>query len=315
MKLIESSYEIVPQAPGVMGMCKQVELAARNCYQSFDKITEKSYEKLLTHLGNNGHMSPFAHGSVYLKFPIDCNKDVYNHIKEYQDNFWSKVVIENGNTHGVPSESGYYVATNMRVIRENCWEDDLKYWCEPTEFHPKRTTVKINCSIGISRELNRHSTVLAIAESSTRYCNYSKDKFGNELTYVIPHWIIGRIKEVANSVESLTNLSNSYILDEPTTSDIICKHMRCLDRASNCWYESLEKAESDYLYLLTDECGLRPQDARSVLPLDTATTVYYTAFDSDWKEIFDKRTTTACHPDMLAIMIPLQEEFKNLNKI
>ena len=281
MRFIRSSFEIVPQAPGIEGMYKQVELAARNCYQSFDKITENSHEKLLAHLGSNGHMSPFAHGTVYLKFPINCSGMHYNRVKEYDDNFWSKVVIENGTTHGVPSDAGYYVTTNMRVIKENGWEDDLKFWCEPTEFHHKRITVKVNCSIGISRELNRHATVLAIAESSTRYCNYSKDKFGVEITYVIPKWA--------------TNLTPEY-------KDL---ELSGLDHKELVFIDSLAYQERAYMQLIRE--GAKPQDARDVLPLATATTIFYTAFESDWKEVFKKRTTPVCHPDMIALMKPLEE--------
>lgn len=287
MKLIRSSFEVLPQAPGLEGMYKQVELAARNCYQSFDKISENSYEKLLAHLGSNGHMSPFAHGTVYLKFPINSGGMNYNRIKEYANNFWSKVVIETGGTHGVPSDAGYYVTTNMRVIKENGWEEDLQYWCEPTEFHPKRTTIKINCSIGISRELNRHSTVLAIAESSTRYCNYSKDKFGAQITFVIP-----------STMKSLTPDYQSFDYQDITHEELV-------------FLDSIKNAERAYLAMIKN--GSKPQVAREVLPLATATTVFYTAFDSDWKEVFKKRTTVACHPDMIALMKPIEEKFKELN--
>lgn len=287
MKLIRSNFEIVPQAPGIDGMYKQVELAARNCYQSFDKISENSYEKLLAHLGSNGHMSPFAHGTVYLKFPLDSNKEEHNKVVRYSYNFWSKVVIETGLTFGRPSDAGIYVTTNMRVIKENGWEDDLKYWCEPTEFHPKRTTIKINCSIGISRELNRHSTVLAIAESSTRYCNYSKDKFGAQITFVIP-----------STMKSLTPDYQSFDYQDITHEELV-------------FLDSIKNAERAYLVMIKN--GSKPQVAREVLPLSTATTVFYTAFDSDWKEVFKKRTTPACHPDMIALMEPIEGKFKELN--
>lgn len=291
MRLTKSSFEIIPQAEGLEGMYKQVELAARNCYQSFDKTTEDSYKKLLEHLGNNGHMSPFAHGTVYLKFPLSADKTLYNHIQEYQNNFWSKVKIETGFERGTLSDNGYYVTTNLRVLKENNWLHDLNFWCEPTEFHPKRTTVKINCSIGISRELNRHSTVLSIAESSTRYCNYSKDKFGSEITFVLPEWV---------KKHDYFGCREEYAVDR-TNQDVAC------------WYKLLEESEKAYLNLISKGC--RSQEAREVLPLSTATSVVYTAFDSDWKEVFAKRTTNACHPDMIAIMIPLEEEFKKLDKI
>ena len=81
-----------------------------------------------------------------------------------------------------------YVTLNYRHIVENGWIDDLQYLCDPTEHHERRYTFKVTTSIGVTRELNRHR-VNSIAEQSTRYCNYSKDKFGNEVTFCIPSWM------------------------------------------------------------------------------------------------------------------------------
>lgn len=78
-----------------------------------------------------------------------------------------------------------HVTTNARVIFEHGWEDDLKWLNEPTEFHHQRITVKFTTSVGIVREIIRHRKFSFLNES-TRYCNYSKDKFGNELTFIIP---------------------------------------------------------------------------------------------------------------------------------
>lgn len=78
-----------------------------------------------------------------------------------------------------------YITTNARVIFENGWEDDLKYMCEPTEFHEKRVTVKFITSIIIVREILRHRHFSFLNES-TRYCNYAKGKFNSELTFIKP---------------------------------------------------------------------------------------------------------------------------------
>lgn len=78
-----------------------------------------------------------------------------------------------------------YITTNARVLIENNWLEDLQYMCEPTKYHAKRISVKFTTSIGITRELIRHR-VFSFMNESTRYCNYSKGKFGSELTFVIP---------------------------------------------------------------------------------------------------------------------------------
>lgn len=84
--------------------------------------------------------------------------------------------------------SDYYITTNYRVIVENNWFEDLDYICEPTEWHEKRITVRFTTQIAVSREANRHR-VDSVAEQSTRYCNYSKDKFGGEIAINKPKWV------------------------------------------------------------------------------------------------------------------------------
>ena len=85
----------------------------------------------------------------------------------------------------VQSDGSLYVTTNARVLFDNNVQEDAKYICEPTEFHEKRITVKFVASIGVVREILRHRKFSFLNES-TRYCNYSKSKFGNELTFIIP---------------------------------------------------------------------------------------------------------------------------------
>ena len=78
-----------------------------------------------------------------------------------------------------------------------------------------------------------------------------------------------------------------------------------LDHKELVFIDSLAYQERAYMQLIRE--GAKPQDARDVLPLATASTIFYTAFESDWKEVFRKRTTIACHPDMVELMRPLEE--------
>lgn len=77
MKLIESSYEIIPQDVGLEGIYKMIELAARNCYKSESFIKEGSAEKMINALIKRGHGSPLEHGTVYLKIPIELYNSLY----------------------------------------------------------------------------------------------------------------------------------------------------------------------------------------------------------------------------------------------
>lgn len=263
MKLIQQSAEIWQQPKGEVGIYKQIERAARLCYKSEDKTTEDSYKRFIEMISSKHHYSPYEHGSVYLKVPMhivtnalaESAWDVFSH------NPYTRIDVDCDN---------YYYSTNMRVIIENHLEEVLQYLCEPTEYHTKRISVHITTSIGISRELNRHRCH-SICEESTRYCNYSKDKFGNELTFIAPNWL--------------------------DTSTPIAK----LE-----WNEAMQNTECSYILLLQE--GWKPQQARSVLPLDTKTELIHTAFEDDWEDFFYLRCSSAAHP----MMQDLANKIKNL---
>ena len=284
MRLIRSSFEVLPQAEGLEGMYKQIEIGARNCYKSEDKITDGSAEKMVEFLKDRGHYSPLEHGTVYLSIPFkyDSAPHTADHAYEYITNKYSKVNV---------ADNTLYITTNFRVLVENDWLDDLKYLCEPTEYHEKRMSVMITCPIGISREFNRHRT-FSISEQSTRYCNYSKDKFNGEITYVIPQWASNITPESVNGWDNKQSDMPECTLSEKVFLSIL--------------------ANDEAVYLQLIEQGKKPQEARDVLPLATATTVMYTGFVSDWKHFFELRTSAGAHPDARAIAIPLMEEFENI---
>lgn len=310
MKLIESSVEIIPQDTGLEGIYKQIERAGRVCYKSEDKICEGSAKKMVDFLVSRHHGSPLEHGTVYLHFKYNSPVNDINYLKYtkierfYRNNPYSKVVnrTEDHFNHDV------YITSNYRTLVENDRLDDLQYLCEPTEYHEKRITAKFICSRGVSHEAVRHRT-MSFCQESQRYCNYSIDKHNNEVTFVIPEWVKDRTFYVADCTDPLTGTSNSYILDEPTLIDTIRIHMLALDRATCCWYENLKKCESDYLYLLTDECGLKPQEARGVLPNDCKTEIIITGFVSDWEHFFELRSSKAAHPDIRVLSDSLKARF------
>lgn len=279
MKLIKSSFEILLQAPGLEGIYKQIELAGRNCYKSEDKICDGSAIKMVENLVKRGHGTPLEHGTVYLFIPFDAMKDKWILINRYKDNPYSKVVIRNESF--LFDKNGYYITTNYRVLVENKWLEDLKYFCEPTEYHEKRISIMVTCAIGISREFNRHRT-FSICEQSTRYCNYSLGKFSNEITYIIPTWS-----------ENIT-----YPVD-----------YKKLSLSENVFLRILSDAEIAYMEMINQQ--RKPQEARDALPLATATTVMYTGFVSDWKHFFELRTSTGAHPDARAIATSIKNEFEH----
>lgn len=289
MKLINQSAEIWQQEPNEIGIYKQIEKAARLCYRSGDKITDDSYRHFIEMLDNNGHLSPYEHGTVYLAIPTN---DDYGAIKFYENNPYSRAVSAIQND--TPTAC---ITTNYRVIKENGWKNDLKYLCEPTKYHHKRISVHITTSLGISRELNRHRCH-SICEESTRYCNYSKDKFGNELTFIKPNWFNAPVGEyeLYEDDDTLEGL-DVYLIDDSKNP------LMELTNAEKAFIRNCDDAERNYLEAIKD--GWKPQQARDVLPLATKTELVHTAFEDDWQTFFKLRCSPAAHPMMqeLANMI------------
>lgn len=288
MKLIKPSFEIWEQPSGLEGVYKQIERAGRICYKSEDKITEDSAKSFVDRMIKSGHSAMLEHGTVYLKvFNVIENSEL---IDKYKSNKYS--VVKEGtevyNCHGdILYGSCKCITTNYRVLVENGWLDDLKYICKPTEFHEKRITVHFVCDRGVSHEFVRHR-VMSFAQESTRYCNYSKDKFGNELTFIQPCWLDDmRLK--------LYGPYHTVIRDKSLESIFIA---------------SLNNAEKDYIDLI--DLGWKPQEARAVLPNSLKTELVVTGFVSDWNHFFDLRargTTGAPHPQAKELAEPLMKEF------
>lgn len=275
------SYEIWEQFPGEAGIYRQIERAGRVCYKSEEKTTEKSAKPFVDRMIANEHFAMLEHGTVYLV----CK---HGELPLYLTNKFSR-------TNTIEDED--YITTNLRVLAENKSLADLKYLSDYQEGkHELRVTVHFTTQIAISREYNRHRAN-SMAEQSTRYCNYAKNKFGNEITVNLPTWVI------AEMVDS--NKSYPELLEE----------MKSLDKSkwTKAHYWALANVSAEKAYMKLIELGCKPQEARVVLPLDTQTELVHTAFVSDWLHFFDLRalgTTGAPHPDAKALAEPLYEEFK-----
>ena len=148
MNLIKPKFEILEQQSGVDGIYKMIELAGRTCYRSEDKITPDSAAAFVDRMIKSGHGAMLEHGTVYLYSPMQDVDTDESKLDRYKYNKYSKF-------------NGGYVTTNLRVLVENGWTDDLKYICEPTEYHEKRVTVRFICDRGVSHEFVRHKLLCA----------------------------------------------------------------------------------------------------------------------------------------------------------
>lgn len=270
MKLVKPSFEIIEQEAGKEGLLRHIEKCGRTCYKSEDKITEDSAEKFVNMIINRGHTAMLEHGTVYLAIPIEW---YYEDDDKVVDNWYEYECYEKNPYSEVYIDYTYDLAcitTNYRVLLQNGWLDDLEYQCEPTEHHVKRVTVKFTCDRGVSHEFVRHR-VFSFAQESTRYCNYSKDKFGNECTFIEPCWF----------------KDDTYYAP----------------------YESaLAVAEQAYFSLL--DMGWVAQQARAVLPNSLKTELIMTGTIDQWRGFFKLRDDKQhAHPQAYELAHPLHEEF------
>ena len=260
MRLIKPSFQIIkPTGYTIDDIYKCIELAGRVSYKSEDRITEDSAKKFVDMLMKRKHYSPLEFGTVYLK----ANNEYYGSpIDKYRDNKYSQLKSINGTK---------YVTTNLRVLIENDWMEDLQYLCEPTEFHEKRVTVHFTADAGVMREFFRHR-VFSMAQESTRYCNYLRDKFSNSITVIYPSWL--------KEEEELEFEEDMRVIEE-------------------LYFKWLNK-------------GWTAQQARVFLPLGVKAEAVMTGFTSDFKHFFDLRargTTGAPHPQAKELAEPLMKEF------
>ena len=297
MKLIKSKAELIQQGEGLSGLYSHIELCGRTCYKSEDKITDESATVFIQNLIGRGHTAMLEHGTVYLEVADGAVDNEW--VNKYAVNPYSRIVP-------YTNEVGNFwcITTNLRVINENGWDEDLNYMVEPSEYHVKRYSFKLTTSIGVTRELNRHRSH-SIAEQSTRYCNYSTDKFDNQVSFCKPSWLnlnLGIYEVVTNKNNTKDISGDGYVKDvQNYDSDNLF--------LGNCIY-----CEDTYMNLL--ENGWQPQQAREVLPLCTATEIIHTAFEDDWKHFFDLRyfeKTGKVHPNMLELATMMKEECEKAN--
>ena len=287
MKLIKQSFEILDQQCGLEGIYKQIEIAGRTCYKSEDKITEDSAKEFVDRMIKSGHGAMLEHGTVYLAIPISEWKCTDDYRDSYISNPYSNVndsLVDWENNEGT-----VYITTNLRVLVENGWLDDLQYICEPTEYHEKRITVKFTTDQGILREFTRHR-VFSFAVESTRYCNYSKNRFSNEVTFIQPNWISDEdVKDY--------HINYNYFIDQDNN------HITAVNR----FMSALKNAE--YFYMELIKLGWKPQQARNILPLATKCDMVMTGFVSDWKHFFELRDAASAHPQAQELAHSLHETF------
>ncbi len=296
MKLIKQSFEILEQKDFTLVAIKKfIEKCGRVCYKSEDRITDTSYEKFVGMLERRGHDRPLEFGTVHLKMGISdfCHLRQDLCLNKMYNNQWIKYYYVGDVT---------YVTTNYRYylnILETFPKLEKFFTNEDNEYYPKRYTVHMILDRGVMDEFRTHVGLSHLAES-TRYCNYSKDKFDNEVTFIEPCWLDMRDTDEGREV---TRNWNFDILDG---CSIIAEEGK-FDDARDAFLTSLNVAEHCYLELL--QKGWTPQQARSVLPLGIKSELISCGFEDAWENFFYRRDAKDAHPMAQEIAKPMHKEF------
>lgn len=289
MKLIKQSFEILEQKDfSLIGIKKFIERCGRVCYKSEDRITDDSYEKFVNMLVKRDHARPLEFGTVHLKISSGMLFEKFlQDLVDYKlyNPAWIKY-------KELPEYT--YITTNYRhylQIIKKC-PYIAEYFTEQDNcYYPSRYTVHMVLSRGIMDEFRTHVGLSHLAES-TRYCNYSKDKFDNQITFIQPSWII-LDKEIA-PINELCLLSGQYDRENPNL-----RYLASL-------------VDANYAYVLLLNKGWTPQQARDVLPLSVKSELISCGFEDAWKNFFYRRCANDAHPMAREIAIPLQKRFKEL---
>ena len=286
MKLIKQSFQFVNQKGFTLkDIYKHIEYCARISYKSQDKITDTSYEKFVNMLESRGHDRPLEFGTVHLKMStaqFNALQMLLIKNKVYND-CWIKYNI-------IDTKDNCYITTNYRYYLELCkYDKGVSEYLDPSDspFYPKRYTIHMILDRGVMDEFRTHIGLSHLAES-TRYCNYSKDKFNNEVTFVIPSW--------CNSL--IEGSKQEYSPFEINGDEVEFMNV-------------LQNAQNSYLSLL--KMGWTPQQARSVLPLGIKSELISCGFEDAWANFMRRRSPKygdpGAHPMAAEIADKLCEEF------
>lgn len=304
IKVVNPSVEFWKQdGYSLDAIWKHIARCARVCYQSVPKNNDETDYGFLVRtlfrgndIGNQSyntkdiikcHLSVCEHGTVHLKYPLFMPRAAAQATR----------FIHNQYSRTKEHEGYIYVTTNMRVLIEHHWMDELEFidTTPNCPYYMPRHTVSFITDIGASRELNRHR-VNSVSEESTRYCAYDKGKFGNGITVAKLPWIPD-----VDPKDELSDYHKGFFNDnEICNDDCIIQAQYAESWTAIDWFlYGLQVC--DLVYRKTRELGWTAQQAREILPLNTKTQVVHTAFVDDWEHWMALRSSEVSgkvHPMM-----------------
>lgn len=313
MRIIKPSVELFPPVEQ-QNLLKHIERCGRVCYKSEDKITDDSAPKFVSGIIKRGHEAVLEHGSFIFEMNKTSFNDFTTILTSLEQGGFRSFLritcesrpVVSGNVRAwrdflKACAADYFIPAYMKeFIKENgllfpefqssdlyidyLGFDDIKF--SPLSAHDLQEgieqlthtdmTAHFIVDRGVSHEIVRHRPA-SFCQESTRYCSYIKDKFGNEITVILPLFFD----------TGMGTASNSLVYD--------------------CWKTSCERDEEAYFKLLG--YGATPQQARSVLPTSLKTEVMMTANLTEWIHFLKLRCSPAAHPQMVEVAVPLLKQF------
>lgn len=292
MILLEQKAEYLKQEPGVEGVYKVIEKAARTCYKSEAKCdgTVEGAKAFVERMIKSHHTAMLESCSVYLKcyrnFKYEKNTGMVEYpsdLEFYATNKYSKFNLD---------KDYNYVTTNLRVLVENNRLDDLNYWSEPTDMHEKRYTFRLVTDRAIANEIVRHR-LFSFAQESTRFVDYSNEKYGTDIAYIMPDWF----------PNATLQQQEAFMQMMKDTEDLYFA-------LRGKWDE--RKPDKRFKTGFKDN-PLTPQQARAVFPLCLKTELCITGYVTDWRFFLDLRLfgkTGKPHPQIVEISEKIVEQMK-----
>lgn len=313
MKLVDNKVEEYIQKPGIDGVYSAIASAARICYQSdVEKMKLSPKEFVEQVLLKNGHTRPLEFGTVYLKIPsmaFEPMRPFDSRPYGKYEKYWGKPLWTHRN--GMKQDGNWYITTNMRVIMQGdyttdkeAWEhgydknwlsDVYDFWCEPTEYHDKRRTFTMWMSRGCTDDNRTHITMSSICES-TRFCNYSKGKFDNELTFIKPYWI----RE--ETIQAWENDTEHYF-----TKDVCSDEEWDKRTAELMFLQRMSDDEDNYLVMASE--GLQAQQLKRLFPLGAKAELRLCGFDDAWQNFFWRRCDEHADPECEIVANKIKEMY------
>lgn len=269
MKIEKPKVEMLVQDPGILGMYRFIERAGRIAYKTEDRITDDSWSRFLKMLRERGHWAVFNHGTVYLRFNPASHMEEWRKLKETKP--WTKWT-KDSDWVNVTTDYRIILQLGLEQFMENNWE-------EPDSSFYRRVGSYWSCSRATSHQLVRHR-LYNFLMASQRYCNYSKDRFGGELTYILPQWIYRVRDDIGNTIDPVTLESRKWILrlDGDKLWDELTLWDRNVSGHNNIW----KAIEKEYMAELVTGDILKPEEARGILPNDVKTELIMTGYVRDW---------------------------------